>query len=350
MLALALLCRSTMVLCADELSFGRNALAGRRQAFRQRCRPLPRTASAGSGSPQSSLLANHDRTALWRKGPARHTATPVTVVTYVFGEIRHLWATAGDPGLQPDRDRDAMDPSLHFLTALTLHPATEARAQARFLTLRDMPALLDLEREKWYDDQAASQADLRARIDAHPELAVGAFCTRTGRMLASLFLKPVPDDFCQRVLTWKDCTLLPSPRNSSSLFGISLSSRDPLGVDALLKFFWPHALKGGWRHIYLGSPVPGLRDWRRHHPQGRVEDYVSRRRARLPADPQLRYYHSRGFKEIVCVKPGYFPHERSLDHGVVLRGAIPLSALSPVWQALSLTSVRRITQPLTQLL
>jgi hypothetical protein len=31
-------------------------------------------------------------------------------------------------------------------------------------------------------------------------------------------------------------------------------------VDALLQFFWPRALRAGWRHIYLGSPVPGLSD------------------------------------------------------------------------------------------
>jgi hypothetical protein len=243
-----------------------------------------------------------------------------------------------------------MDHTLTYLTSLAARPRrTETCTLARFLTLDDLSSLLDLEHEKWRDDQAASQADLRARIEAHPELAVGAFCAQSGRMLASLFLKPVTDDFWHGARTWKECTFLPSPHHSSSLFGVSLSSRDPRGVPALLKFFWPYALKGGWRHIYLGSPVPGLREWRQCHPDSCVEDYVRQRHGSLPADPQLRYYHSRGFTEIVCVKPGYFPHEQSLNYGVMLRGTIPFAAMSPVLQALPLAAIQRITQQSSRL-
>ncbi|TAM92150.1 hypothetical protein EPN42_01675 [bacterium] len=198
--------------------------------------------------------------------------------------------------------------------------------------------------------QAACQKQLRARIEAHPDLAVGAFCARSGRLLASLFMRPVADDFFRRVRTWQDCTLQPTPRRSATLFGVSLTSRDQAGVDALLKFFWPYALKRGWRHIYLGSPVPGLRNWLAEHPEGRVEDYVHGTRAGLPLDPQLRYYRSRGFSKIVAVKANYFPHERSLDYGVLLRGTIPLSGFSPLWSAMPLHSLRRVTKPLAGLL
>ncbi|WP_197328991.1 hypothetical protein [Ralstonia syzygii] len=243
-----------------------------------------------------------------------------------------------------------MDRDLLFPAPVTAYPIVNQQAHARRLTHRDLSALLELEHEKWDSRQAASRVDLRARIDAHPDLAVGAFCQATGRMLASLFMKPVADNFHRHVRTWKDCVQIPAPRRSTSLFGISLSSRSQAGVDAILRFFWPHALKRGWRHIYLGSPVPGLRDWlqsRRHAP---VEAYVRARRAGLPIDPQLRYYRSRGFTKIVAVKPGYFPHERSLDYGVLLRGTVPLSTLAPLWAALPLASVQRVTRPLAALL
>lgn len=243
-----------------------------------------------------------------------------------------------------------MYPARPLAPAFTSRPLEQARVQARFLNLSDLPALLDLEREKWNDLQAACQAQLRARIEAHPDLAVGAFCARSDRLLASLFMRPVADDFYRRELTWQDCTLLPAPHRSSTLFGVSLTSRDQAGVSALLKFFWPYALKRGWRHIYLGSPVPGLRDWLAEHPEGRVEDYVQAQRAGLPLDPQLRYYRSRGFSKIVAVKANYFPHERSLDYGVLLRGTIPLSILNPLWSAMPLPSLRRVTQPLAGLL
>ncbi|MHA6891711.1 hypothetical protein [Ralstonia pseudosolanacearum] len=243
-----------------------------------------------------------------------------------------------------------MDRDLLFPAPANAHPAVQPPAHARLLNHRDLSALLELEHEKWDTRQAASRADLGKRIDAHPDLAVGAFCPATGRMLASLFMKPVADDFHHHVRTWSDCVRTPAPRSSTSLFGISLSSRGQAGVDAILRFFWPHALKRGWRHIYLGSPVPGLQNWLRSRRQTPVEAYVRARRAGQPIDPQLRYYRSRGFTKIVAIKPGYFPHERSLDYGVLLRGTVPLSTLGPLWAALPLASVQRVTRPLATLL
>jgi hypothetical protein len=146
-----------------------------------------------------------------------------------------------------------------------LPPEFETDPEVRRLLPDVLPALLDLEHEKWTDEQAASAADL-------------------------------------------------------------------------------------WRRMEHASPIPGLSNWLAANPAGKVEDYVHEQRAGLPADPQLRYYHSRGFKDILCVKPGYFPHERSRDHGVILRGNIPLSALLPVWKVLPLTSSERVTRQLVTLL
>jgi len=245
-----------------------------------------------------------------------------------------------------------MDHTLHFLTPFVARPLDDARSpsRARFLTHRDIPALLELEYEKWDDNQAASQSALRTRINAHPDLSLGAFCARTGRIQASLFMKPAQPDFHRHAKTWEDCASAAAPVRSHTLFGISLSSRNQAGVDALLRFFWPYALKRGYRHIYLGSPIPGFADWLRANPRGRAQDYVTARRSGLPLDPQLRYYHGRGFDRIVAVKSDYFPHERSLDHGVLLRGTIPLSCLAPIWRASPLGAVQRMTKPLAAML
>jgi hypothetical protein len=243
-----------------------------------------------------------------------------------------------------------MDHSLHFLAPAAARPIDAEPAAARLLRRRDLPALMELEREKWTDVQAASEDQLCERIDAHPELAIGAFCTRTGRLLASLFMRPVADDFHRHVRTWEDCVHAPLPRSSSTLFGISLSSRNSDGVTALLKFFWPIALKRGWRHIYLGSPMPGLRDWREANPDRPIDAYLRATHRGAPLDPQLRYYRSRGFTKIVCAKPRYFPHERSLDYGALVRGTIPLSPLAPLWAVLPEPYVRRVTRALSALL
>jgi hypothetical protein len=218
----------------------------------------------------------------------------------------------------------------------------------RFLTQRDIPALLELEQEKWDDEQAASLEAMAQRIARYPHLCMGVFCPVTGRALASLFLKPAATDFWRHAQTWQDCVDQPSPDSSTALFGISLSSRSASAVDALLEFFWPYALKGGWRHIYLGSPMPGFGRWVAKNPGRSGEDYVAQKRGGLPCDPQLKYYYGRGFKDIISVKRDYFPHEKSLNYGVLLRGTVPLSSLAMLWRMLPLKSTQRLTRQLTE--
>jgi len=212
--------------------------------------------------------------------------------------------------------------------------ATSPKLTARLLTPRDLPQLEALERDKWTDEQAASRAQMTERMETHPELCVGAFSARSGQLMASLFMKPTSPDFWKHAKTWSDCVEAATPLRTSSLFGISLSSRSPAGVLAILDFFWPRALIDGWRDIYLGSPVPGWLAWRERNPRSGITHYVRQRRAGVPLDPQLRYYFSRGFRDMICVKRNYFPHQRSQDHGVILRGTVPLSSLAPVWRAL----------------
>lgn len=234
---------------------------------------------------------------------------------------------------------------------LTRHPACERQREqrpgARFLKHGDIPALIELEAEKWTTDQAATGDEMAERISCYPDLSVGAFCHVSGKAIASLFMKPVLPTFWEHARNWRDCSVSATPLTTASLFGISLSSSRPEGVAAILEFFWPHALSAGWRHIYLGTPIPGWREWRAAHSGRSVIDYVTSRGVRgLPIDPQLRYYFARGFKQIVCVKRDYFPHAASEDIGVILRGTVPLSSCSLVWRALRAESTQRVTRSL----
>lgn len=114
-----------------------------------------------------------------------------------------------------------------------------------------------------------------------------------------------------------------------ALFGISLSSIDSKAVMQIFRFFYPRALKAGWRDIYLGSPIPGFLKARARNPELPVWQYVHARRrfhAGEPLDPQLRYYFRKGFKDVVSIQENYFPHAESLNYGVIVRGSIPLAA------------------------
>lgn len=224
-------------------------------------------------------------------------------------------------------------------------------AEVRFLTVEDVASLVTLEERKWDEKQAASAEELTARIKAYPQLGVGAFGAN-GEALASLFMKPITVEELRAAATWSDCAHVraSAPSGTRSLFGISLSSIDTDAVTAIFEFFWPYALKGGWRDIYLGSPMPGLRGWQKSHPDGSADSYMREKRHGLPRDPQLRYYYRKGFREILECKPGYFPHPASLDHGAVLRGRIPLAIGAPLWRLVPLSWLQLMRKTLFRLI
>lgn len=219
-------------------------------------------------------------------------------------------------------------------------PVAPDSIQVRFLRHDDLQALTELEHAVWAPNQAASTTHMYDRISRYPQLAIGAFCEKTGRALASLFAQPTHPEAIRHAINWQECVHGAQAyrgKATSALFGVSLSSIHADAAKAIFEFFWPYALKNGWREMFLGSPVPGLRGWLQENPDKPVEDYVFAKRNGLPCDPQLRYYHRKGFQRIVAVRPDYFPHEASLNYGVILGGQIPLSILSPLWQRMPLS-------------
>jgi hypothetical protein len=224
-----------------------------------------------------------------------------------------------------------------------------SRFAIRYLHPSDVPALLALEEAKWEPDQAATAEALHARIACFPELSIGAFCRATGQALASLFMRDIPPELFTAPTKWSSAADVRNDFGGSgpgrSLFGISLSSNDAAAVQAIFAFFYPRALRAGWRDIYLGSPIPGFRKARSRNPALTVWRYVHARRHAAsgePLDPQLRYYHRKGFREIVSIQEDYFPHAESLDYGVILRGEIPLSRPTRLWRMVPLPMLERV--------
>ena len=214
------------------------------------------------------------------------------------------------------------------------------RIVTRCLRLGDIPALLDLEHRQWTAEQAATADEFKARITAHPRLCSGAFNARTGELMASLFCKPTAEAEWAAPRDWEaSAAITTAPGHTGradSLFGISLTSVEPRAALQLIAFQFLAAVKGGYRHAYLGSPMPGLARHLAQHPGACVERYARATRSGLPVDPQLRYYWRKGFRTIVACRPDYFPHPASLDYGVVLRGRIPLASWAPLWRLVPL--------------
>jgi hypothetical protein len=209
----------------------------------------------------------------------------------------------------------------------------------RHLRPDDLAALLVLEQSKWELHQAADAASLLQRMEAFPQLCIGSFCARSGRALASLFMCPVSPHAFTAPTRWDIAADVRNRHHAAgggrALFGISLSSENSNAVKDIFRFFYPRALKAGWREVYLGSPIPGFGKARRRKPDLPVWQYVHARcrfHANEPLDPQLRYYFRKGFKEIVSIQENYFPHAESLDYGVILRAAIPLAKPQQLWR------------------
>ncbi len=210
----------------------------------------------------------------------------------------------------------------------------------RHLTLPDLGRLMILEKKQWDQDQLPTEKQLAQRIICHPELCFGAFCIKSDDALASLFLKPVNSQKFAGPITWQDCARVESVASKKpsfkTLFGISFTSIDPLAADLIFAHGYGYLLKRGCHSIVLGSPIPGYKKAYEKDGIG-VEEYVNRKhpfRSTLPYDPQLRYYHSRGFRHIISIQKDYFPHEPSCNYGVIIEGRVPLRKLSFLWRLL----------------
>lgn len=211
--------------------------------------------------------------------------------------------------------------------------------QTRFIEPSDIPALLALEHSKWESDQSADGDTLLQRIQTYPELCIGCFCQKTGTALASLFMCPIDPAIFTAPTRWNTAADVRSAQGidarTRSLFGISLSSNDADAVEEIFRFFYPRALKAGWRDVYLGSPIPGFKKARAKNPALSVWQYVHSKKAfhsQEPLNAQLRYYFKKGFKHIVSIQQDYFPHAESLDYGVILRCPVPMSRPRILWQ------------------
>jgi len=193
--------------------------------------------------------------------------------------------------------------------------------EVRNLRLSDLDRVVEMERAKWDHEQAATAEELFDRIDQLPHLAAGAFDRDGDRLLASMFARPVTMATVHEAENWRACAYapLPPPGSTDCLFGVSLTSTSSSAAVALFRSFLPQLAVLGYRNLYGGSTVPGLREWIKANPEASPTAYArATNDDGMPLDRQLRYYYLNGFTRIVAVKPSYFPHPQSLDYGVVI--------------------------------
>jgi hypothetical protein len=201
----------------------------------------------------------------------------------------------------------------------------EKDIEIRNFRLSDLDQLVEMETVKWDHEQAATAEELFDRIDQLPAHSAGAFEAEGGRLLASMFARPVTMETIRAAENWRACAYAPLPRPDTTdcLFGVSLTSTSSSAAGALFRSFLPQLAELGYKNLYGGSTVPGLRQWIKANPDGSPLSYVhATNDDGMPLDRQLRYYYLNGFTTIISVKPHYFPHWQSLDYGAVIHRSL----------------------------
>lgn len=218
----------------------------------------------------------------------------------------------------------------------------------RFIKPDDIPALLELEHTRWNDSQAASTNEMLERINKYPEFSVGAFAAETGKALASLFTRPAYSHAIEQAKNWYECVHSEekgtNKKSYDALYGISLSSCDKNAIELIMIFLFPIVLKYGIKKCYLGTPIPGLTTWMDHNPHKTVTEYIFDKQRKIPQDPQLRYYQTLGFKQIVAIKPDFFPHDASLNYGVLICGKVPFFQLAYIFKMVPFTWLHKLAE------
>ncbi len=219
--------------------------------------------------------------------------------------------------------------------------------KTRNLATKDVDALIALEQQQWNGDQLPTMETLVKRIESNPDWCIGVFCETTGRAIASAFLIPVNAEQMRNSKTWESCTKLTvkTSEKSIALFGISLTSINPKAGQAIFEYLLPRALKAGYKEVYLGSPIPGFSKAKTKNNDLTAEEYVHKKRScgKRPKDPQLLYYYNHGCHDIISVCENYFPHEPSLNYGVIVRGHLPLSEFNIIWHFVPLSTLNALS-------
>lgn len=196
----------------------------------------------------------------------------------------------------------------------------------RLLSNADLDALLALEHKKWEPSQCATREMLSTRLQHLDKTSWGAF-RPDGELVGSLFVMCKCRQRLAASTNWYETTHggIGFPQDDAPYwFGISLTCDDIHAQSALFAFAMQRALEQGIRSVFLGSPVPGFAKARQQEPELSLQTYVSRTRSdkrggsAVPADPQLYYYHQRGFNQILAAHENYFEHAAALNCAALL--------------------------------
>jgi hypothetical protein len=204
------------------------------------------------------------------------------------------------------------------------------RIRVRRATSADIENYLQLQAERWQDDNMATREQLESRFAAYPQGMLVA--ERAGEIVGMVYAMQISDYDYNTPPSWNEITNHGYCDNAdpkgSAIFGVDLSTAKGVGHlagDELLLGIARLAISRGVKTALLGGRMPGYRDFAS---KMTADEYLRAKDDHgLPLDKQVRYYTSIPGLKAIKVLPNYFHDPASLDYGVLLRWTNPLYGL-----------------------
>jgi predicted N-acetyltransferase YhbS len=206
----------------------------------------------------------------------------------------------------------------------------------RNAVIGDIPQIIEVEKDAWGEDGAASLDVFQSRMDVFPE---GVFVAQDNNKLIGVGVLEIVDfDFDKDSFDWYRITdngyLKKSHKNNGKyLYGVDLSVRPDyrrLGVGInLIENGLKVALTRGLEKFFLGSRIP---DFHKYRDKMTAEDYVFAKDQSgrdIILDPELKFYIRSYYGSATRIKkiiPNYFNDPASLNYGVLIEWNNPFFA------------------------
>lgn len=189
--------------------------------------------------------------------------------------------------------------------------------------ISDISGLLELEKSAW-GENGASRNQLISRIETFSNGNIIAIYDQ--KIVGYLSFEYVDNVAKLPHFSWDEISdngfMTKSHRpNGNYMYGVNLSvhksmSGQQLGFGLTLQA-WAEMILTNKLGVFMGSRMPGYRNYKKHNPEITAEEYVKLKRNGKTRDPELRMYEKDGFC-IVKVLPNYFPDPQSENYGVLL--------------------------------
>jgi hypothetical protein len=202
--------------------------------------------------------------------------------------------------------------------------------KVRPATAADINAYLELQAERWRDDNMADKEQLLSRLKSYPQGMLVA--EENQKIVGMTYAMRITDYDYQNPPSWNEITNNGycdnvDPRGKY-FFGVDLSTAKGVGHragDQLMVAMGALAIREGVQRVMLGGRMPG---YHAYVDKMSAQEYLDAKDAKgRPLDRQVRFYTSvPGLKALKPIE-NYFHDPESLDWGVLLEWRNPLYGL-----------------------